>query len=328
MAPPQWPEWVCPVHAERLELCENKLHCVEGDYFPIRNGIPRFVTGDGYCSAFGVQWRRYRLYQLDSFTGSSSSRDRARRCLGEELWATLASKQVLECGCGAGRFTEVLLNGGAYVTSIDLSSAVDANEETCPQGMNHRIAQADILALPFPPERFDIVFCLGVIQHTPEPEKTISSLYEQVKPGGSLVFDHYTHNLFWYTKTAPLFRQVLRRLPPEKGVEWTEKIARIFLPLHERVRDFRLAQMLLSRFSPLPYYYSVRPELEDDLLRKLAIVDTHDSLTDWYKHFRTPRQLQRTLTRLGLEEIYCVRGGNGVEARGKRPLSMQAAMAL
>lgn len=86
--------------------------------------------------------------------------------------------------------------------------------------------------------------------------------------------------------------------------------------------------MLLSRFFPVLYCYSVRPEFEDDLSRKLAIVDTHDSLTYWYKHFRTRRQLRRTLTRLGLEEIYYVRGGNGVEARGKRPLSMQAALPL
>ena len=103
------------------------------------------------------------------------------------------------------------------MTSIDLSSAVDANQATCPQGAKHRIAQADILALPFLPLQFDIVFCLGVIQHTPKPEQTITRLYDQVKPGGSLVFDHYTHTLSWYTKTAPLFRHVLRRLSARKG---------------------------------------------------------------------------------------------------------------
>ena len=50
------------------------------------------------------------------------------------------------------------------------------------------------------------------------------------------------------------------------------------------------------------------------------MVDTHDSLTDWYKHFRTQGQIRRSLERLGLREIWCQYGGNGVEARGKRPL--------
>jgi 2-polyprenyl-3-methyl-5-hydroxy-6-metoxy-1,4-benzoquinol methylase len=45
--------------------------------------------------------------------------------VGEKLWAELAGKQVLECGCGAGRFTEILLAEGAQVTFIDLSEAVD-----------------------------------------------------------------------------------------------------------------------------------------------------------------------------------------------------------
>jgi SAM-dependent methyltransferase len=47
--------------------------------------------------------------------------------MGDELFSSLAGKHVLEAGCGAGRFTEVLLKAGAYVTSIDLSSAVEAN---------------------------------------------------------------------------------------------------------------------------------------------------------------------------------------------------------
>jgi 2-polyprenyl-3-methyl-5-hydroxy-6-metoxy-1,4-benzoquinol methylase len=98
---------------------------------------------------------------------------------------------VLEAGCGAGRFTEVLLKRGASVTSIDLTDAVAANQENFPQSEHHRIAQADILRLPFSPKQFDAVFCLRVIQHTPSPEAAIAALYDQVRPGGLLVIDHY-----------------------------------------------------------------------------------------------------------------------------------------
>ena len=317
-----WPAWHCPYHeAQLLHERGNALVCAEGDCFPYRNEIPRFVTQSNYADAFGVQWKKYRRTQLDSFTQTTISRDRAFRCMGEELWSALAGKQVLECGCGAGRFTEILLAKGAYVTSIDLSEAVDANQENFPQSDTHRIAQADVMQLPFAPRQFDVVLCLGVIQHTPNPEKTIARLYKQVKPGGTLVIDHYTHKLSWYTKTAPLLRRYLRRLPPDEGLKWTEWLVEAFLPLHKMVRHFYPAQMLLSRLSPVLCYYHAYPDLDDELQREWALLDTHDTLTDWYKHLRTRGQIRLTLARLGLQEIWCEYGGNGVEARGKRPLS-------
>jgi len=314
----EWPEWRCPTDNGDINDQGEALVCSCGHVFQRRNGIPRFVSTENYADAFGAQWKKYRTTQLDSYTGATISKDRLRRCVGEALWSQLAGKQVLECGCGAGRFTEVLLSQGAYVTSVDLSEAVDANQQNFPQTDNHRIAQADILRLPFAPRQFDAVICLGVIQHTPNPEETIKFLYAQVKPGGTLVIDHYTYNLSWYTKSAPLFRQYLRRLPSEKGVRATEWLVNAFWPFHRIANVFYPAQMLLSRVSPVLSYHRLYPTLGDELLREWAMLDTHDSLTDWYKHFRTKRQIQRTLEDLGLKEIWCRYGGNGVEARGKR----------
>lgn len=242
-----------------------------------------------------------------------------RRTLGETLWNALAGKRVLECGCGAGRFTEVLLQRGAYVTSIDLSSAVDANARNCPISERHVIAQADIQALPVPAGSFDVVLCLGVIQHTPSPEQTIATLVRYLVPGGTLVIDHYTHTLRWYTTAAPLFRQILRRLPPQSSLRITRRLTDVFLPLHKRFRDDRLVRALLSRISPVQCYYSEYPELDDAFQREWALLDTHDSLTDWYKPLRSRRSIRRTLERLGLEDVWCERGGNGVEARGRVP---------
>jgi hypothetical protein len=70
--------------------------------------------------------------------------------------------------------------------------------------------------------------------------------------------------------------------------------------------------------SPVLSYYHAFP-LDDDLQRQWAFLDTHDSLTDWYKHFRTVGQIRRALEGLRAEEIWCARGGNGVEARCRRP---------
>jgi 2-polyprenyl-3-methyl-5-hydroxy-6-metoxy-1,4-benzoquinol methylase len=316
-----WPEIVCPLD-RGLTAGDRAVVCEFGHRWRIDRGIPRMVpSGANYAESFGLQWRTYRTTQLDSHTGTTLSRDRARRCMGEECWQLLHSNRrphVLEVGCGAGRFTEVLLSTGAYVTSTDLSDAVDANQETFPQDAKHRIIQADIGALPFVPRQYDVVFCLGVVQHTPSPERTIEKLYEQVRPGGWLVIDHYTYSLSEFTKTAPLVRLVLRRVSPETGLRWSNRLVDWFLPAHRAVRHHRFAQMLLSRVSPVLVYYHVLP-VGDQLQREWALLDTHDALTDRYKHFRTTRQISTCLRRLGAESIWCERGGNGVEARCRRP---------
>jgi 2-polyprenyl-3-methyl-5-hydroxy-6-metoxy-1,4-benzoquinol methylase len=81
------------------------------------------------------------------------------------------------------------------------------------QAWNYFVCQADVRQLPFAWQSFDFVVCLGVIQHTPNPEETIAELAKYIKPGASLVIDHYSYN---YPATAPrrVLRQLLLRLPP------------------------------------------------------------------------------------------------------------------
>jgi SAM-dependent methyltransferase len=317
-----WPEWRCPAHGSSLDDQGTALICARGDSFPRRSGIPRFVEGPRYAQAFAVQWARHRLTQLDSHTGLTLSRDRARRCLGERLWHELEDAQVLECGCGAGRFTEVLLARGASVTSVDISEAVDVNQESFQPDERHRIAQADILQLPFAPQQFDVVFCLGVVQHTPSPELTIARLYQQVKPGGSLVLDHYTYRLGWFVGVKPLLRPLFRRLSPRRGLRYTERLVDLLLPLHARAGRWN---KLLNRVSPVWSFYRLFPELSEADQREWALLDTHDGLTAWYMRFRTRSQIERTLRQLGAEEVHCsAEPGGVVEARARRPVRSAA----
>jgi SAM-dependent methyltransferase len=277
-------------------------------------------TTSNYADAFGLQWKTFRKTQLDSHTRTTLSRDRARRCIGEEWWQRLNADNrlhVLEVGCGAGRFTEILLSLGVHVTSVDFSEAVDANQLNFPQDARHRIIQGDVRQLPFEKHGFDVVFCLGVIQHTPSPEDTIAALYSQVKPGGLLVIDHYTYSLSEFTKTELLIRPLFCRLSPEAGLRWTHRLVDLFLPLHKAVRRSRVAQALLSRVSPVLAYYHALP-LDDGLQAEWALLDTHDSLTDRFKHFRTRRQIRAILEAFGAEQIVVEHGGNGVEARCTR----------
>lgn len=315
---------VCPVHHALLMDTATGVTCAEGHEYETRLGIPRLEgSKNNYADAFGEQWHQYRMTQLDSHTKTTISEDRLKRCLGDALWQRLkdpAQVQILETGCGAGRFTEVLLKmPGASVTSTDLSAAVEPNQTNCPQTGRHRIIQCDINHLPFLPEQYEIVLCLGVIQHTKDPEQTITDLYRQVKPGGWLVIDHYTPSLSYYTKvTALCLRPVLKRLSPAAGLRITEQLTRIFFPLHRAVKGSTLLQMALSRFSPLLTYYHQLPQLNEKLQYEWSLLDTHDSLTDYYKYLRTRSQISRTLSDLGAEDIWAARGGNGIEARCRK----------
>jgi 2-polyprenyl-3-methyl-5-hydroxy-6-metoxy-1,4-benzoquinol methylase len=313
------PPFLCPEHAAELAVDSSWAECPQGHRYPVYDEVPRFVQS-GYAEAFGRQWQRFRLTQLDSATGLSLSEERLRRCAG---WTSgtppyADGSAILEAGCGAGRFTEVLLRiTGAHITSVDLSDAVVANAENFPPSDRHRIAQADIRRLPFPPESFDYVICLGVVQHTPSPEETVAALWKRVRPGGWLVIDHYTWDKSSLTKVGQVSRQFFKRLPADRKLPAVERMVDRLLPLHRRFARFG---RVVSRVSPLLTYYHTIPDLPPDLQREWAILDTHDALTDQYKHRRSPRQIRKLLESLGGSAIWVERGGNGVEARARRPI--------
>src|SRR5256885_11739845 len=122
-----FPEIVCPLDGQPLNATAAKLVCTKGGHeWSVDAGIPRMIADrHNYADAFGLQWNTFRKTQLDSQCGTDISLRRAQRCLGPEAWAFLNNvpSEVLEAGCGAGRFTEVLLATRASVTSVDLSTA-------------------------------------------------------------------------------------------------------------------------------------------------------------------------------------------------------------
>jgi SAM-dependent methyltransferase len=326
------PEARCPKHGALLQAdapkssLEGAVRGTCGCVFPVRLGIPRFVSDGGYASAFGLQWNAFRRTQLDSSSGTTISRDRLTRCLGGSL-EPLRGASVLEVGCGAGRFTEVLLEAGARVLACDLSAAVEANQANCGGHPGYFVCQADVMSLPIAPGAFDYVVALGMVQHTPSPEHTIAALAVAVRPGGLLVLDHYRALSPLIKVLSPLtpktmLRAILLRLPPPLAFRVTEAIVRTLLPVHRAlwrrgpVVDRVRAVWRLT--SPVFDYYDAFPQL-GEALADWARLDTHDGLTDYYKHRRTPQEVARALTAVGLEVIDSRAGGNGVEARARRP---------
>lgn len=321
----QAPPWVCPKHGYALKNHNQVFECPEGCSFRLVNSIPRFVPVDNYASSFGLQWNQYRTTQLDSHTGLTISRDRLARLLGGTL-DIVKDKKVLEAGCGAGRFTEILLEAGAHLHAIDLSTAVEANYKNCGSFPNYFVCQASILELPFAPEQFDIVICIGVIQHTPNPEETMAALCRQVKPGGMLIIDHYTYG-YAATESRRLLRAVLLKMPSNIALGVCKTLTACLWPLHSYLWHSRTLPVIrrlrhhFLRLSPLVDYHDAYPQLGPERLKIWATLDTHDTLTDYYKHLRSTDEIRDTLSSLGMDRIETAYAGNGVEARAYKPAS-------
>jgi len=303
---------------ELLRSEDQALVGPDGERVPVVRGIPRFVTSEAYASAFGLEWNAHAETQLDSRSGARLSEARLEECLGMPLEA-LSGKTVLEAGCGAGRFTELMVRAGALVHAIDLSTAVEANQRNIGPAPNYVVAQADIRALPFAPASFDLVVCLGVLQHTPCPEESIWSLWRMVKSGGLLVIDHYTRTLSDLTTLKALYRVVLKRLRPATAKRITDRLVDVFFPVHWWVRRLRWAHMVISRVSPCQGYCHVLPQLTRAQHYDWCRLDTFDSLTDWYKHFRTADQLSATVASLGAESIEVLRRKGLAAVRCRKP---------
>jgi SAM-dependent methyltransferase len=321
------PELRCLGHQQYLTQHPTELTCGLGCTVPVVRRIPRFVSSESYASAFGRQWKMFAGTQLDSHTGLTISRDRLAGALGGSL-EVLRGSNVLEVGCGAGRFTEVMLAAGARVFAFDLSTAVDANYENCNQSADYFVCQADLRGAPVQPRSFDFVVCLGVIQHTPSPEETIAALAGYVRPGGSLVIDHYASD-YPSNFIQRNLRRLLIRLPARVATPAAIGLARVLLPLHKLTwtnsRGVWRIRKLLRGASPLVDYYEVYSQLGKQRLGEWSILDTHDTLTDYFKHRRTTGQIEECMRSCGLVDVIAYYGGNGVEARAKSPASQALA---
>lgn len=315
---------VDPIDGTALHVGVNSLLSTTGKSYPVVMGVPRFVTSENYASDFGLQWNRFQKNQLDSSTGHNYSEARLSRCLHCSDLNMLSGKTILEAGCGAGRFTEIMLKYRANLHSFDYSNAVEACFRNHGIKENFLLVQADIRSMPFKKATYDYVVCLGVVQHTPNSEETIRLLYEMVKPGGYLCFDHY---IWKFRNILPppigvaenVYRQIILKLPKAKRLSAVKSIVDYFFPIHWRFRDSKIAQQLLRRISPVHFYYPDFTLRDYDEYYQWALLDTHDGTTDYYRHLITPGKVQQILQKLGAANIKVSVGGNGVEALCTKP---------
>jgi len=102
-------------------------------------------------------------------------------------------KSVLEVGCGAAVDLARFARNGAVVTGVDLAqSAIDlARANFSQQHLEGELVVADGERLPFPDERFDLVYAHGVVQYTAHPQRLVDECRRVLKPGGRAIFQVY-----------------------------------------------------------------------------------------------------------------------------------------
>lgn len=279
-----------------------------GTVHPIVNGIPRFVALDGgYVHAFGWQWNRWRSLQIDRL---SSHRLSERRFLADSRWDPewIRGKLILDAGCGAGRFTDVAAQLGARVVACDLSAAVDACRANCnmPTGKTaHRgdvcQVQGNLLNLPFRASVFDAVFCMGVIQHTPDPAAVMRALPRYLKTGGRLAYNFYEQNSL---RKFEFIKYALRRFTPD----WPEP--RLLALCKFMVTLLFPLTLVMSRIPKVRFFVrfipisaSHYPELTLRQQYEWTLLDTFDWFNPRYEICQDHREVARLLSDEKLADI-------------------------
>ena len=111
--------------------------------------------------------------------------------------AGLAGKKVLDVGCGGGILAEAMASRGAEVTGIDLGEAPLSVAELhlleSGESVEYRRIAAEALAEEMP-ERFDIVTCMEMLEHVPDPSSIIRACSRLVKPEGHVFFSTLNRN--------------------------------------------------------------------------------------------------------------------------------------
>lgn len=141
--------------------------------------------------------------------------------------APLAGAKVLDVGCGGGLLAEAMANYGAEVTAIDLvpSSLEVARLHALESGVNvdYRESTAEALAEE-QAGTYDIVTCLEMLEHVPEPASVIDACGRLVKPGGQVFFSTINRTPKAYLLAILAAEYVLRLLA--KGTHEYERFVR------------------------------------------------------------------------------------------------------
>jgi 2-polyprenyl-6-hydroxyphenyl methylase/3-demethylubiquinone-9 3-methyltransferase len=182
--------------------------------------------------------------------------------------ARLANKQVVDIGCGGGILTESMAARDAIVTGIDMGSAPlnVARLHLLESGL--QVEYRQITAEQLASERagvYDIVTCMEMLEHVPDPASIIQACYELVKPGGHVFFSTINRNPKSYLFAIIGAEYLLRMLP--RGTHDFRKFIRPS-ELHQWARQAGLVVEDISgmSYNPFTRIYSLGSDIDVNYL--------------------------------------------------------------
>ena len=270
--------------------------------FQMDNGVFILDRDDKYVANFGKQWRDHVDIQIDSKNNFSCSQDLLENVIFSNL-DFFQNKSVLEIGCGAGRFSEHIVKHAKELVLVDLSQAIFFNvaqfEENCTR------IKADFLKL-IPNQKFDIVLCRGVLQHTPSPKDSIQKLYDFIKPDGEVVFDIYPPPKVGFLSPKyflwrPLFKNFIKYESCEKFLINNIKI---LLSAKRVIRKIFLNSRFISDCIIPVYDYQGLLDLNEKQLEDWAILDTLDGMYAQYEYPMSYKKVHALLKSLNAAVLF------------------------
>lgn len=115
--------------------------------------------------------------------------------------ASLQGKKIIDIGCGGGILSESMDKAGGQVTGLDMSKqaiqVAKLHQHESGTQVDYFVSTAEDFATKHPGE-FDIITCLEMLEHVPDPSSIVRACAELVKPGGSVFFSTLNRNMKSY----------------------------------------------------------------------------------------------------------------------------------
>ncbi|HEX7248996.1 MAG TPA: bifunctional 2-polyprenyl-6-hydroxyphenol methylase/3-demethylubiquinol 3-O-methyltransferase UbiG [Burkholderiales bacterium] len=171
--------------------------------------------------------------------------------------ARLAGKKVLDVGCGGGILAESMAQLGAQVSGIDLSDkalkVAELHLLESRLAIQYESVSAEELAARTPGS-FDVVTCMELLEHVPEPHSTVAACARLVRPGGHVFFSTINRNAKAYLFAVVGAEYVLGLLP--KGThDYQRFIKPSELARWSRDADLRIEEMTGLLYNPVTKHY-------------------------------------------------------------------------
>jgi 2-polyprenyl-6-hydroxyphenyl methylase/3-demethylubiquinone-9 3-methyltransferase len=180
----------------------------------------------------------------------------------------LSGTKIVDIGCGGGILAESMAAAGATVTGIDMAEGPLAvarlHQHESDAKVSYKQATAEELASE-QAESFDVVTCLEMLEHVPDPSQVIKSCAELVKPGGHVFFSTINRNPKSFAFAIVGAEYVLRLLPA--GTHEYEKFIRPSeLESWARPAGLSLRNSIGMHYNPITKEYSLGENLDVNYL--------------------------------------------------------------